>query len=541
MKKLTFLLCCVVVCSFILFQNFYPQKPPIPIPSDAWQMPVDVVDSESRKDWLEFGWNTFIALNWPADNEWPKAGNGGRPLMSMNITDKEATKKHTVWQTYLEPGQLFLDGANDPGIWDNPTEEVRSVKKGDEILPIIGGFGEKGLYFLNQNPIVGLVLYDLAVTPNPVIDQSKNFVLLEVRLNQSEFEYFKEYGYYDACNQSAALQNNTFKYMPTIGDDSLPEWARQGAVEIKASWKILEDGVDIKERYFTTRGYYLTPDEKIDGPHTFGLTGLHILRNTNKSSDTWYWTTFEQVDNVKIYDKNLPNRPDGKGKIKPSFNPGPAGDEPEYTYGFDTEDRLNFRLLDSLKPPHFGNLVIEPPRLDSGDTLPDKEDRRVVNCSRVFDIQDDVQKLNKEFQERLKGTPWQYYEMIDAQYPDSLGFYQLRTPSGDQHDPRVYASTPALINTTMETYLTFKPSKWNIDNCLTCHFDAEPRSFRNQLGAKGATQVFSYLYRRALPKHPIIDTIILDRYLNDTLVYDTILPSKFDCKPIVYWMKNKAK
>lgn len=541
MKKCKLFLCCTVACISFIFQSCNSKDPPTPIPSDAWRMPVDVTDSKTRNDWLEFGWNTFVALNWPADNEWPKKGNGGRPAMDMNITDKDAAKKHAVWQTYLEPAQLFLDGAVDPGTWDNPIKAIHLVEKGDESLPVFGGFGDKGIFFANQNPVVGLVLYDLAITPNPVIDQSKNFVLLEVRLNQSEFEYFKEQGYYDACKQSEDLAIDSFKLMPTTGANFLPEWARHGAVEIKASWKILVDGVDIKNRYFTTKGYYLTPDSIIDGPHTFGLTGLHILRNTNKSSDTWYWTTFEQVDNVKIYDKNPPNRPDGKGKIIPSFNPGPAGDEPEYTYGYDIKDRLNFRLLDSISPPNYGNLVVEPPRLDSGDTLPIKEDRRVVNCSRVFDIPYDVKKLNKVYQERLKGTPWQYYEMIDAQYPDSLGLYQLREPNKTEHNPRIYANTPALINTTMETYLAFKPSTWEVDNCLNCHFQAEPRNFRNKLETANATQAFSYLYRRALPKHPIIDTIIMDKYVNDILVHDTILPSEFDCEPIEYWINNKAK
>jgi len=544
MKNQTLLLFSIAICFLLIFQNCDTKVPPVPIPSDGWRMPIDVEDGKKREDWLEFGWKSFIALNWPADNDWPNAGNGGRPAMDMNITDKDAAKKHAVWQTYLEPGQLFLEGAKDPGTWDSPVKSIHSVEDGDERLPVFGGFGDKGVFFANQNPVVGLVLYDLAITPNPVIDQSKNFVLLEVRLNQSEFEYFKEYGYYDACKQSVALQDNSFKFIPTTGKASLPEWAQQGGVETKASWKILVDGVDIEDRYFTTKGYYLTPDNQIDGPHTFGLTGLHILRNTDKSSKTWFWTTFEQVDNVKIYDENPPNKPNGKGKIIPSFNPGPAGYEPEYTYGYDIKDRLNFRLLDSIQPPYFGNLVIEPPRLDSGDTLPKKEDRRRVNCSRVFDIPDDVQNLNKAYQERLKGTPWQHYEMIDVQYPDSLGLYQVQKPDGEQHNPRIYANTPALVNTTMETYLAFKPSNWAIDNCLNCHFQAEPRSFGNKLETKKATQAFSYLYRRALPEHPISDTIFIENTIRDTcknkwvIKRDTILPSIFDCKPVEYWIKN---
>lgn len=393
----------VIICIVFIFQNCDQKEPSVPIYSNAWKMPIDVADSKTREDWLHFGWESFITLNWPADNNWPEAGNGGRPAMDLNITDKEAAGKYAVWQTYLEPGQLFLKGGEDPGTWVDPVETIPTKGNGNEKLPILGGFGEKGIYFLNQDPVVGLVLYDLATTPNPVIDQSKNFVLLEAKFNQSEFEYFKETQYYDACVQSADLAGigKPFEHLPTLGNVNLPEWANQGAVEIKASWKILVDGVDIKERYFTTKAYYRSPDNKILGPHTFGLVSLHVLRNSPKSKDTWYWTTFEQVDNVKIKDENPPKRPDGKGAISPSFNPGPAGSEPNYSYGFDIKGRLDMSKLYSLAPPDFGNPEIEPKRLDEGSKLPEMKDRRPVNCSRVIPILEDVSKINKQYQDRL--------------------------------------------------------------------------------------------------------------------------------------------
>ncbi|MBL4707448.1 MAG: hypothetical protein JKY48_03295, partial [Flavobacteriales bacterium] len=371
---------------------------------------------------------------------------------------------------------------------------------------------------------------------------------LESRLNQSEFEYFKRTGYCDACKQSADITKGTFEYMDSLANSSLPEWARQGAVEIKASWKILVEGKDINSRYYTTKGYFLSPSNETLGPYTFGLTGLHILRNTPRSSKTWYWTTFEQVDNVEIYDKNPPKRPDGKELI-PSFNPGPAGAEPHYQYGYDIVGRFDVRNRFDLSDSIRGNPVIEPQRLDSGDIFP-QPNRRPVNCSRVTSIPEDVKKINKEFQARLAGTPWEYYEMVNAIYPDpdpNTGIFELLKPNGEHHEPdRIFSSTPALINITMEAYLTFKPAQWSVDNCLSCHYDAEPRSFGNNLGKSDAKQTFSYLYRRALPKYPeTVDRTVIDKVIKiingkKFIEYDTtiIQASKFNCDSIKYMNEN---
>lgn len=532
MKKSRFLVpLCAIFTILLLAQFSHIPSDAIgvvdPIPDNGWEMPVDVPANPTRSDWLQFGWESFVALNWPADNNWPKAGDGGKPNSAMNITDKEALDQPTVWQTYLEPGQLFLENGEDPGTWDQPHKSIPTKFDGTDLLQVLGGFGEKGLFFFDQNPVEGLVLYDLALTSNPVIDQNKNFVLLEVRLNQSEFNYFKETGYCDACVQSAILRDSAdkFQHMPVTGKHTLPEWAQQGAIEIKASWKILEESTDIKSRYFTTKGYQLHPNQKDTlGPYTLGLVGLHILRNTPQSAKTWYWTTFEQVDNVKIYDPNPPLRPNKK-PLSASFNPGLAGAEPTYPYGFDTEGRIQYNLKKKLLPPFYANPIIKPARIEEGQEFPAKKDRAPVNCSRVTDIPKDVQKINKEFQAKLAGTPWQYYEMIDALYPDTNGIYELLRSNDKPHIDPIYANVPALINSTMETYLTFRLGNWSIDNCLNCHYDAEPRTFKNALRTDTATQAFSYLYRRALPSHPnrikiISDTSAMTKYKNEWIHLD---------------------
>ena len=282
----------------------------------------------------------------------------------MTIGDPRAAARPAVWQTYLAPGQVFRDNGQDPGDWNSPVVPFTSTPDPDEPgrrLPVLGGFEEKSIYFLTQNPDIGLTLFDLATTPNPVVDQHGNYVLLEVRLNQSEFEYFKRTRYYDACGSAKTRRGAaaTFEYLPDTGAPALPDWARQGAVEIKASWRILDQATDIPGRYFTTRASYRKPNGEVSPPLTLGLVGMHILRNTPRSKSTWAWTTFEHVDNVRILDRPVPTRPDGQ-PLSPSFNPGPAGAEPAYAFGFDTTGRFDYSLL-SNPAAHYN------PVTESGD------------------------------------------------------------------------------------------------------------------------------------------------------------------------------
>src|SRR6187455_2078460 len=91
-----------------------------PIPPTAWLMPADVGGAATDEDWIRFGWDSFVAVNWPADNKWPAPGDGGKPDKSTPITDPRAASRPAVWQTYLAPGQVFRDNGQAPGGWNTP-------------------------------------------------------------------------------------------------------------------------------------------------------------------------------------------------------------------------------------------------------------------------------------------------------------------------------------------------------------------------------------------------------------------------------------
>lgn len=497
-------------------RNANPERTPTAgrVAPTAWQMPSDVGGAATDEDWLRFGWDSFVAVNWPADNTWPAPGDGGRPDKTTTIGDPSAAGRPAVWQTYLAPGQVFRDNGQDPGGWNRPVAPFTSKPDPDapaRLLPVLGGFGEKSLYFLTQNPDIGLMLFDLATTPNPVVDQQGNYVLLEVRLNQSEFEYFKRTRYYDACVQREDTRGPAanFAYLPDTGGPELPDWARQGAVEIKTSWRILDKATDIPGRYFTTRAAFLKPNGEVSPPLTLGLVGMHILRNTPRSKSTWAWTTFEQVDNVRVLERPVPARPNGQ-PLTPSFNPGPAGAEPAYAFGFDTTGRFDYSLL-SNAAAHY-NPVTSPAMLSKGDAIPRNPPDRPVNLSRIVPMRDAVKTINAEYQSKLQGTVWQYYEMIDVMYPTATGISEVKKPDNTSWDPKLMTNTPALVNVTMESYLAYKYSTWSLDTCQSCHYDATPQAVTRptppamvaaHVSPPSLPQVFSYLYRRATPSQPV--------------------------------------
>ena len=421
----------------------------------GWQIPLGVPTNATQDDWNELGWQTFIALSWPAQwSNWPApstgGASGGEPDTGASITTAP-TPYSAVWQTYLAPEQVFLANGADPGTWDTPTNTVETQvdpSTGATLL-VLGGFS-KGATSAESSDEFN------EATDNPLIDQNNNYVNFEIRMNQAEFTYIMNNQFYDAANQTAATANdNAIPAIPKTGQErglNLPSWAEQGALEIKSSWRILTDPT-FDDRYFTMRAFRELPNGSVDGPHTFGLVGLHILRLTPTSGSTWYWATFEQVDNVRIDQSPVPTG------LTPSFNPGTSAPYPTYTSGWE------YNGQSTTPPPAIANsLPVSNP----------------VNTSFIDGaIQSGAAALNSTFQSQLQGTVWQYYQMVGVMNP---------WISGESYDvPPFNNSTNSnqMVNTTMETFSQGTASAPK--DCLSCHAFATPI---------GATKIDGY------PKNP---------------------------------------
>src|SRR5215471_10689592 len=105
------------------------QGPKPPVSSAAWQVPVDVfppspspTPTPAQNDWLNLGWQTFIALDWPALS--PNAGGVmAQPDTSLSIgaTASNGALIPAVWNTYRDVSTIMLANGQDPGnVYNQP-------------------------------------------------------------------------------------------------------------------------------------------------------------------------------------------------------------------------------------------------------------------------------------------------------------------------------------------------------------------------------------------------------------------------------------
>lgn len=438
--------------------------------ANAWVMPFDVnnTSNASQDDYDDLAWKSFIALNWPA-----LSGQRGAPDTSKPIGAKatDGTFLPVVWETFKVPTEVFLAGAATPPGWNSPPppppSQCTQVPAGVQILQMASKASPAVLDDLAQ---AGFPLSRPArQTRGPVIDQNQQYVRYDVRFNQSEFVYVSNNQYYNADMQQKAVTAGTFSVPPKGPEpyvQALPDYAKQGAVELKASWRVLDKNKDILERYYRQESWIVDPDGKCSGPYTMGLVGLHILRLTPTTGATWYWATFEHIDNVDIEDKPAPTRPNGK-PLTPSFNPTGPPPPPKFPSGYS----------------------YEPPPVQAGKPLPPNP--KPVDVWRITEIPPEAQAKNNSYRAQLKDTVWRYYRLVGTMNPyvknASPPKYYVPTTS-----PNVFVNTAYMANTTMETYL-------QANSCVVCH------AYTGPLGdniRKPKYQIFTFLLRHAKSPKP---------------------------------------
>jgi hypothetical protein len=185
---------------------------------------------------------------------------------------------------------------------------------------------------------------------------------------------------------------------------------------------------------------------------TLGLVGLHILRLTPSAHSTWFWATFEQVDNTQIAEP-IPTRPNGQ-PLTPSFDACPTSNSncsQGYSY--------------------------VPAKITEGEPLPPSPSP--VGVARVTALPADVVAINNTYRGMLSGTVWQYYELVNTLNPQSDGPCTL--PNNNNN---LKLNACEMVNTTMETYIQAQTS------CVSCHAFALPQGAPNN---DPNFQIFTFL------------------------------------------------
>jgi hypothetical protein len=449
-------------------------------------MPVDVANlpAPSATDWAELAWQSFVAANWPVTS-----GMLGVPDPNQRIgaVDPAGMPLLVLWMTSKSPNDVFVAAGEVPSSdWQSrvPAAACQGVPgydpKTSYVLTMVSKTSGPAFTEINQAPFPGS-----KQVVGPVIDQAGRYARFDIRMSQSEFAYLIYFKYYSATEQNAAVNAipPTFESPPRSGQEpylQLPDYARYGTVEYKASWRELDPRVDILSRYFRAQAFIVDPDGTCRGPQLMGLTGLHLLRLTPSTPRTWYWATFEQVDNLTV-PQPPPQRPDGQ-PLTPSF-----GDGKNFPAGYDAM----------------------PPPVVPGQPLPPNPNP--VDVSRVTPIHSDAGPVTHAYQQALAGTVWQNYLLVGTQFPVNPQYNGQTQGSakgvgecyaaGPNHaaDPAFQINDCYLSNVTMETYV-------QSTSCVTCHSFGAPRGVslattsptpRPTFNALSKFQIFSFMLLQA--------------------------------------------
>jgi hypothetical protein len=355
-----------------------------------------------------FSWRAFIALNWPALDG---LVNRGMPDRTRKLGDAGPR----VWETYKARYEVFAPGAPEPAIWasyDGTNPCGGAVNNQTKTLSAFSHFAD-----YNQ---ASFALERLA---NPLIDQNRMYTRYEVRFNREQFDTIV-----DPNNKWFIKQN-----LPTAAK---PGNFRDGSLEIKAAWRVLNAGDStVRSRFYINKAMVFDPvateqaGSIVCKEHEIALVGFHIVIKT-KLRPQWIWSSFEHIDNVPPKS----DEPDANSVPVPySFNSGlpPAG----------------------LAP-------MPPPRTISESNRPDPNLKMQV--VRLQPIHPETMQMNRDYWSlpEIKGTVWANYMLVMTQWPRVPGTPGPENPG----NPFPLGTASTLANTTMETY-----QQKNGASCMECH------------------------------------------------------------------------
>jgi hypothetical protein len=405
------------------FPNFAPTLTP-QLPGDVdvtlkTQLEAAKKFSQVQREFDLYSWQMFLALNWPTNDQ----GRAAR-----RITDTKFGAP--FWTLWHSSSSIFQTDGAPPQACGDPPAARRLTLRRDLSKPVSRGLrpfsaaatanaDHRRKRFLGVFSAGGELKAATALEETdpafsgPLFDQNGEIVFYEIMIDPNEVDYLCANNLYNINGQLAFSQNGGKVVMPS-GSQNID---RSGAWELKLAWRILKDA-DIKGGR-----YHMMPATVIDQGHvernvTVGLVGMHIGHKT-ASSPQWVWSTFEQVDNVEVDPVAHPN-------LNPSF--------------FD--------------PNCWICAVNQEPAADSNGVYPTTP----TQVWRAIAIPPDKRALNAQAQAALRkiGSVWQYYQLIDTQWPTDPSTppsaWNGGLPDAVANKPGGDPTPVFLTNITMETY-----------------------------------------------------------------------------------------
>jgi hypothetical protein len=412
----------------------------VPLPDDI-KTPVQI-----RPNFDYFSWQSFIALNWPA-----KSGARGVPDQPDNpdVFLKAAQGTPVVWGTYKDSEEIFGQKDQRPTPWDSTTIPVNLCPSAPA--------GQKTLVFLTKGNTP--LMATKQAFSYPLIDQRSNYVYFDIRYNQAQYTFIRGQdndptSWLYLAKNLVPKENVPKGLQMPMSTDKPPVL---GSIMVKAAWRIKTDKDDAS-RYYSTPAQVYSPQTKKCEPMTVLLVGFHIGHKVAPFTE-WVWSTFEQVDNVPP-DPGVAQQPPPSGY---SFNNGTGS--PATPKGYDYRPPVD----PSIKPDT-KNTALRPVQVTRVNPIPDTPPGA---STRDF---------NAYYQQLLKGTVWQYYQLIVTQWPFNPGldgFKLMQNGGVYPKDAGTAFPVHGAINTTMETYLQTQDDAAGAggNSCMECHYAAGQSDF----------------------------------------------------------------
>jgi hypothetical protein len=381
------------------------------------------------RPWFDsFSWQSFIALNWPADT----TSGRGNPLQpnSPAVFLNASNSAPVTWGTYKESYELFDQGNARPTAfdsWQTAQQPCSGVQPRQKVFVMTS----KGNSIMDES----VEAFSL-----PLVDQDSNYVRYEIRYNRAQYDTIR--GPDADSTLWLYLATNLRRHSP-FQMPATDSAGATGALMVKAAWREMT-ARDDTTRYLLVHALVLNQDSTCT-PHTLGLVGMHIAQKLS-SFPEWIWSTFEHVSNV----------------------PGPGSVAP---YSFNNGDSL------PRTPTGWAN------RPDSATLVP-KADRVPTQVTRLNPIPStpasaSTQWVNQLYHTLLAQTVWVNYQLVITQWPTTPNTFK-------QFGQGVYPAAAGMpfpvngaTNTSAETYFQSQQDAYASggNSCMQCHWDASKTDF----------------------------------------------------------------
>ncbi len=399
---------------------------------------------------LQFAWQDFLALNWPALAVDPTNTTAiARGLPDTSQTIGQNGDNGTVWEQFQPNWYLFQPNNPPPqavsgnsfGAW-NQYASLPSACGPQTTMP-----PPRILSSLSKFDAMPGVSQAFSA---PIIDQNGYYARFEIALDYTGFNFINANQFYLLSNVTQFAQKGVGFNFPVQSGNT------PGTTFIKAAWKALSAAEINSGRYHTAKAFLYTPSatgltSTCAGPVTVGLVGFHIVHKTQNFAN-YLWATFEQVDNTPADPSNPGSAPpEGWGFFNPTSTAASNAPPACPTNGQAVTPSCDFQPTSS----HLNDKTGGPTQAVRLNPIPKSPNNNKQQLTQI----------NAAVQSALNGisanSVWQYYELVDAQW-------QTTTAPQVCSSATSFFPSDNVANMTMETYHQSLPQP-GTHSCMTCH------------------------------------------------------------------------